>query len=109
MFTGKHLILLVVAASLVVPGSCNAEDEIGVMTNADAFQITPTYDGSGQVTEPSILEFPGEWHGFRYWLVVAPYPHSNDLDENPSILTSQDGLHWSAPPGIENPLEKPSA
>src|SRR3989442_8536521 len=41
-------------------------------------------------------------------MVVAPYPHSDAEDENPSIFVSDDGQHWSLPPGGTNPIQKPT-
>lgn len=45
----------------------------------------PTYDGSKQLTHPSVLYFPESWNGHKYWAVATPYPNSNDEYENPSI------------------------
>ena len=37
---------------------------------ADFYQrtllTTPTYDGSGEATHPSVLRFEGGWKGWRY-------------------------------------------
>jgi hypothetical protein len=65
---------------------------------------TPTYDGSGQAVEPTVLFFPNGWSGHHYWMAMSPYPSSNAAFENPSILVSEDGLSWSVPQGLENPL-----
>lgn len=77
------------------------------MANAVTPLITPSYDDSGQATEPSIVHFPNGWNGYQYWMVFAPYPHSNDGYENPSILVSDNGTEWSVPPGVTNPIERP--
>lgn len=74
------------------------------LRNAPAPLATPTYDGSGQATHPDVVTFPGGWNGFRYWMADTPYAGGNDRLENPSILVSNDGLHWSVPPGARNPL-----
>ncbi|MGE5113679.1 MAG: hypothetical protein ACM3JB_22680 [Acidobacteriaceae bacterium] len=79
------------------------------MRNAVAPQVTPTYDHSGNAVEPTLEYFPGGWNGYRYWLAISPYPHSNALLENPSLLVSQDGNNWSVPPGLVNPIALPSA
>lgn len=78
------------------------------MPNAAAPQVTPTYDGSGQVTEPTLEFFPNGWNGYKYWLLVSPYPDFNQNLENPSILVSQDGVDWSIPAGLSNPLALPA-
>src|SRR5271166_5048875 len=95
----KFTALLLVALLASAVQATAAMTPIGVMQNAAAPLVTPTYDGSGQVTEPSIANFPGGWHGFTYWLAVAPYPHSHAAYENPSILVSNNGTNWSVPPG----------
>jgi hypothetical protein len=77
------------------------------LKNAAAPLTTPTYDGSGQAVEPTVLFFPGAWQGHHYWMSVSPYPKGNASFENPSILVSEDGLSWSPPAGLQNPLVKP--
>jgi hypothetical protein len=77
------------------------------LKNAPAPLVTPTYDGSGQAVEPTVLLFPNGWQGHHYWMCVSPYPKGNASFENPSILVSEDGLSWSPPAGLQNPLVKP--
>ena len=67
-------------------------------------QTVPTPDGSGQVVHPSVVDFRTAWNGYRYWLAVTPYKGSNVALENPVILASHDGVEWSPPPGISNPI-----
>jgi hypothetical protein len=38
------------------------------LSNAATWQITLTYDGSGQVVHPDIAYFPDAWHGYKYWV-----------------------------------------
>jgi hypothetical protein len=66
--------------------------------------VIPTYDGSGQCVHPSVLFFPQSWGGHRYWMAFTPYPDGNDQLENPSIAVSNDGIHWSVPAGLNNPI-----
>jgi hypothetical protein len=68
----------------------------------------PTYDGSGQAVEPTVLEFPKPWNGHRFWMAMSPYPNADASLENPSIVVSDDGLAWSVPDGLVNPLAKPT-
>jgi hypothetical protein len=100
-------VIFPVFALTVVLSTVSAQD-LAVLPNALAPLTTPTPDGSGQVTEPSIVQFPLPWHGFKYWMALAPYPHNDAADENPSILVSNDGQHWSIPPGVSNPIERPA-
>ena len=69
----------------------------------------PTYDGSGQVVHPDVVRFAAPWHRATYWMAVTPYPGGNASYENPSVVVSEDGLAWSAPDGVTNPVvPKPS-
>ena len=67
----------------------------------------PTYDGSGQAVHPDIVEFQSAWHGAKYWLTMTPYPGSDQKLENPSILTSDNGVDVVVPDGIKNPVIAP--
>lgn len=74
------------------------------LRNAPTYLTTPTYDGSGQTVHPDVAHFPRGWNGYEYWMVMTPYPNGNDRYENPSILASHDGISWSVPAGLVNPL-----
>lgn len=95
--------------------SCSSSDpkpssqNVTALVNAASPQVTPTYDGSGQIVEPSIFFFPSGWNGFLYWLEVTPYPSSDASKENPSILVSDDGFSWRVPPGLTNPIALPAS
>ena len=104
------VLLFVVLAILAECVSCSssspasqiaqpASQPLLALQNAATPQITPTYDGSGQITEPSIRSFDSEWNGYRYWLVVQPYPYGEDAYENPSMLVSNVGPSWAAQTG----------
>lgn len=81
--------------------------------NAPSHIPVPTYDGSGQPVHPDVIDFyhvlpSGTWRGHRFWMVMTPYPFSQDAYENPSILVSPDGINWSPPAGLTNPIaERP--
>jgi hypothetical protein len=65
----------------------------------------PTYDGSGQLTHPSVLYFPESWNGHKYWAVATPYPNSKDEYENPSIYCfDTPGENWVVPANLTNPI-----
>jgi hypothetical protein len=59
----------------------------------------PTYDQSGQVVHPDVVR-----EASRLVLVFTPYPFTNGRFENPSIVTSQDGMGFDEPAPGENPL-----
>ena len=75
--------------------------------NAPVPAVTPTYDGTTQAVHPSVVDmhrYGGDWHGFRYWMAMTPYPNTNDRYENPSVLASHDGYRWQVPAGLTNPI-----
>ena len=74
------------------------------LANAATHQNVPTYDGTGQAVHPDIAFFPDGWHGYKYWLAMTPYFYDSDSRENPSVVVSDDGVSWTVPPGLTNPL-----
>lgn len=75
-----------------------------ISKNAPSYLTIPTYDGSNQSTHPDVYYNPNGWNGYKYWMAFTPYPNGNDAFENPSIVVSNDGVTWSVPPGVTNPL-----
>ncbi|UIR56301.1 hypothetical protein LZQ00_00395 [Sphingobacterium sp. SRCM116780] len=59
---------------------------------------------------PDVLYFANGFHGFKYWMVFTPYfgavgtTQNSKRYENPSIVVSNDGITWSTPPGLINPI-----
>lgn len=68
----------------------------------------PTYDGSGQLVHPDIL-IEATAAGTRALLAVTPYPFTDNKFENPSLLTSVDGMTFEPVRGAPNPLVPPPA
>ncbi|MGA2812612.1 MAG: hypothetical protein ABSG16_14505 [Candidatus Acidiferrum sp.] len=68
-----------------------------------------TSDGSGQAVHPDVLHIPGGFGPERwpYWMVCTPYPYGNDYFENPEIFVSTNGIAWSIPDGLHNPIVAP--
>jgi hypothetical protein len=66
---------------------------------------TPTPDGSGQATHPDVKFFPEGFAGYQWWMVYTPYPNMSDPAENPCVMQSTDGVTWTAPAGLTNPIE----
>jgi hypothetical protein len=88
------------------------EDFLLSLNNASTYQTTPTYDSSGEAVHPDVIYFSNDviyfsngWHDYKYWMVMTPYPNSNDAYENPSILVSNDGSSWAVPSGLNNPID----
>lgn len=65
-----------------------------------------TSDGSGQACHPDVVYVPRGFgaEGWQYWLACTPYPFANSSYENPEIFVSHDGVSWSVPCGLQNPL-----
>ncbi|MGJ1436965.1 hypothetical protein [Sphingobacterium siyangense] len=96
-----------------------SQDTVGgiftaIKKNTDSLYLLPfigkpldisSYDGANQSTHPSIIYFPNKWKGWKLWMVHTPYPFSKDFYENPSIAVSNDGVNWSTPSGLINPLD----
>lgn len=74
--------------------------------NPPIYCETPTPDGTGSMVHPDVVDFgPGKkWHGWRFWMAVTPFYNSNDDEENPCILVSNDCFHWQPPAGLANPV-----
>ena len=70
--------------------------------NAPTYCGTPTADGTGSTVHPGVVDMgPGNtWQGYRYWMAVTGYYNTDDRQENPHILVSQNGYWWRPPPGL---------
>jgi hypothetical protein len=70
-----------------------------------------TSEGSGQAVHPDVLYIEEGFgpHRWPYWMVCTPYPYGDDHWENPEIFVSRDGMAWSIPEGLNNPLVTPPA
>ncbi len=68
-----------------------------------------TFDGKRSPYHPSVLFFEDGWNGWRYWMAETPFSYRTkpyiDRNECPSIHVSNDGVHWTEPEGLVNPLE----
>jgi len=65
-----------------------------------------TSEGTGQACHPDITYISegfgtGRW---RYWMVCTPYAYGHFVHENPEIFVSHDGISWTIPDGVTNPL-----
>ena len=84
-------------------------------TLRDALDI-PTYEHEVQsgerakqdlsVTHPDVIDFGNgsSWGGFRYWMALTPNQEGYSQYENPCLAASTDGLTWTVPDGLTNPL-----
>ena len=62
-----------------------------------------TYDGSGVIIHPSVVDMGARWNGYRWWRADTPFP--SDMHENPSIWGSNDRINWIVPDGLVNPID----
>jgi predicted GH43/DUF377 family glycosyl hydrolase len=72
--------------------------------NATYPLIINDYTGKDQPVHPKVLYFDKAWHGWRYWMSYTPYPKGNSSLENPSIAVSNDGINWTTPLYMHNPV-----
>lgn len=70
----------------------------------DALTIT-NYVGTNVNIHPKVLYFANGWNGYKYWMAYTPYPDT--AHENPCIAVSNDGITWTVPAGLTNPLDTP--
>lgn len=78
------------------------------MKYAQSPLVIKTFDGSNQPYHPSVLFFENGWNGYKYWMVVTPYPmhvEYKDRWECPCIYASNDGIEWESPSGLVNPID----
>lgn len=75
------------------------------LPNDGALNTTPTYDGSGDIVHPSVVDMGADWNGYRWWRADTPYSGVNATAiENPSIWGSNDRVNWEVPSGLTNPI-----
>lgn len=78
-----------------------------LMTDEEIYSKTfniETFDGSNELTHPSVLYFEEGFNGYKYWMVYTPYHNCNVNIENPCIAVSNDGINFIKPLNITNPL-----
>jgi hypothetical protein len=118
MINNMNKFVLVTMAFVVVTAfgpmtSIAAVEDFSIPLPAPVQLNIPTYDGSGQAVHPDIAYFASAsgWNGYKYWMVMTPYPKGNSAFENPSIIASNNGVSsWIVPSGLTNPIDpKPSA
>ncbi len=81
------------------------KEEIDDFKGKDEYWLSiPTYDGSREMTHPKVLYFKNGINGYKYWMVMTPYPYNTAEKENPSIVVSNDVTKWIEPKGIKNPV-----
>lgn len=95
------LISIVITASFVLwCGHSSVPQSLGsVRVNIETYLA-----GQNQPTHPSVVTFPEEWNGARFWLAYSPYPYGNGEEENPCLAISDDLFYWECPSGLANPI-----
>lgn len=74
-------------------------------TNAATPLVLPVMYGDTQGTHPDVIDFGTiGWQGYRYWMTWTPHTGGDTRNENPSMTVSQDGINWTTPPGLTNPI-----
>lgn len=63
------------------------------------------YLGNIDNIHPKVLYFEEGWNEWKFWMAYTPYPGGYTENENPSIAVSRDGINWTTPDGLVNPVE----
>ena len=59
---------------------------------------------------PEVQYFPNGFNGYKYWMVFTPFGGAvgtyqiSKRYENPTVVVSNNGISWTEPSGIKNPL-----
>ena len=62
------------------------------------------YIGHYQNIHPKVLYFENGLFGYKYWMGYTPFPYATEFYENPCIAVSHNGIDWTVPDGLQNPL-----
>ena len=92
------LLLLVLCIGVV------SAEPIGTLWNNITYTPIDTYDGSDQLTHPSVVYSADGWNGYNYLMAFTPYPGGNDTYENPSMVYSNDKVTWVKLAGQPDPI-----
>lgn len=78
--------------------SDNDSNKSGLLLNVK------NYLGNSENIHPKVLYFETPWNGYKYWMSYSPYPKGKTECENPCIAVSNDGINWTSPGKVINPL-----
>jgi hypothetical protein len=94
-------------STLLTRSSSLHMDKNSLLAAAAAPLCLTTYDGSAQCVHPDVIRVGPHFYGRELLMVMEPYPYGDDYFENPSLLVSDDGLTWSVPDCVSNPIVDP--
>lgn len=100
----KNLWAVIAIAMSLFLASCYTGDKAVSELGTVRLNIETYRAGNNQPTHPSVITFPEEWNGAKYWLAYSPYPNANGEEENPCLAISNDMLFWMTPYGLANPI-----
>lgn len=101
------------ASLALIISSCNedrceyvwdGERSIASHPNAPKPLSFKNYIGNTQNIHPKVLYFETPWNGYKFWMTYTPYPNGDTDKENPCIAVSNDGIEWTVPTGLANPV-----
>lgn len=99
----KTIFLLLFISLGLTMEACVYEDEPTSENSRYTINIR-NYLNNFENIHPKVLYFDNTWGGYFYWMAYTPYPLGSTDDENPCIAVSQDGINWTTPKGLKNPL-----
>lgn len=80
-------------------------DQVPTSINSEHPLYFHNYLGNSENIHPKVLYFEEGWGGYEFWMAYTPYPKGNIDAENPCIAVSHDGVVWTVPDGLNNPLD----
>ena len=91
-------------------GTYSTDYNSTVVAGARPLYIQTPYPGAlNQPYHPCVLYFDTAWNGYKYWMSESPFPKGanpyRDRYENPCIHCSNDGINWTTPIGLVNPID----
>ena len=104
-----YIIVILFAGILILVGADMAREWSRLSKyNQSPLKIS-TFDKTDSPYHPCVKFFPEKWNGYKYWMAETPFcrltkPYQ-DRNECPSIHVSNDGINWSEPEGLKNPLD----
>ncbi|MBO0476918.1 hypothetical protein DOK76_07540 [Vagococcus sp. DIV0080] len=84
----------------------SAKKVVSYANSRDRLLLPTAYD-TIENTHPSIVHFPKEWNGYKYWMGITAYPKGDATYENPHVFKSNDLITWI--PDEHNPLDEPKS
>lgn len=95
--------LATVTSLMILLSGCVNEEPVTSENSLCTLEFK-NYLGNSENIHPKVIYFEKGWHGYKFWMAYTPYPSGSTEAENPCIAVSDNGINWSVPKGLSNPL-----